>query len=839
MCQAQAELAWPKACEVRGMYRQVPFQFQRFSALFSFLVAAATHRKWLFFHKARPKAVVYLLLWGSLLVTTTASAQDMRAAELIARTATGGEAALPVVEEHVTVQVDQGHASSTYLHAFQNESGEILEGRYAISLGTVATATGFSYFNGEKRIVGEIFEKQAAARVYETVTGSGRDPGLLEQTGEGTFSFRVAPIARGEKKRVTVTTSQWLTQTHNTLELQVPLRRSGESSRISIRDSRPLGRIWSPSHPIDVKRTPEGARLRVLASSTSGKRLILRYEVAQKDYSLSTAWHRDAGSDGYLMAQLVAPAGSTKNPSPRDVTLVVDRSGSMSGAPLAAAIAATRGVIEKLRDEDRVNVVAFDTEAESLFVAPQRVREVRKAALDHVDAIQLAGGTDLATALSEALARTGAADRAQVVLFLTDGQSSAEQALLAASKAPPNVRLFTVGIGSGVDRALLSRLAREHGGRFLFVADEANLERDVEQLYARIDDPLLSDLKFSVVGARLRRLYPQVVPDLFKKDQLTFLARVVLPNSATAPAPLSVQIEGKRNGKSFSTQTTVVPATMRRPWVGRMWAQKRVDYLLEEMSLRGETKELKEEALQLALAYDLVTRYTSFLAIPESEISDQVRGTIEQERERRRRILAKHEDAAKLSRSLMPPGDPVISLKAPASALGVTAVFPFGLSLDLKYDPAQELWQARFLVPHDVADGSYPVELFVVGRDGQLTHTTTSYEIDSRAPAFDVQTTNEPNAVRLQVVADETLREVRLAPLPTKPSLQLATPHAPCLATACTLTQTDERTFFLRLSLPAGIHRFRVVATDSARNESVQIVVLQVADKHPSTGGAS
>src|SRR5690606_2980050 len=103
-------------------------------------------------------------------------------------------------------------------------------------------------WNGKERIVGEIFEREAAQRVYETVTGTGRDPGLLEQTAEGTFSFRVAPITPGEKKRVEVTTSEWLRQVEDTIEYQAPLGKSGEGSLLTIKDSRKIEKVASPTH---------------------------------------------------------------------------------------------------------------------------------------------------------------------------------------------------------------------------------------------------------------------------------------------------------------------------------------------------------------------------------------------------------------------------------------------------------------------------------------------------------------------------------------------------------------------------------------------------------------
>src|SRR5690606_20547760 len=150
-------------------------------------------------------------------------------------------------------------------------------------------------------------------------------------------------------------------------------------------------------------------------------------------------------------------------------------------------------------------------------------------------------------------------------------------------------------------------------------------------------------VKLELAGAEMRRVYPRQSPDLFSKDQLTYVMRI-RPDERLKPVRVKVTANDRGQRRVF--ERTVSLHNKSVPWVGRFWGQKRVDDLLEQMSLSGETPELKKETIELALAYGLVTRYTSFLAIPESEISDAVRGTMEEERARRAVILEKHKDAA-------------------------------------------------------------------------------------------------------------------------------------------------------------------------------------------------
>jgi len=238
--------------------------------------------------------------------------------------------------------------------------------------------------------------------------------------------------------------------------------------------------------------------------------------------------------------------------------------------------------------------------------------------------------------------------------------------------------------------------------------------------------------------------------------------------------------------------------------------------LLQEIALYGERDELKNEAIELALAYDFVTPYTSFLAIPASEPTDAARDLLGAARDRKKRIREAHPDAAALSRSDMPPGDPVISVRAPRNVRQVMAMFPFGLTLDLRWDPMTERWISRFLVPKEVKDGIYRVEILIELRDGSLEHTQVAYTIDSTAEDVVVHTSEVPGGVLVRVLTGEEPREVRALLSDTPSSRALL---APGVQMGCSAG-------FLPAS--AGRHTLRVVVTDRARNEHVQSIHFEL-----------
>src|SRR6266851_3790120 len=170
---------------------------------------------------------------------------------------------------------------------------------------------------------------------------------------------------------------------------------------------------------------------------------------------------------------------------------------------------------------------------------------------------------------------------------------------------------------------------------------------------------------------------------------------------------------------------------------------------------RTPAPEFQNEVIELGLAYNLVTPYTSFLAVPERELNGAQAATLTDLRAQRARIVAAHSDAAALSRTIMPPGDPVLTVKAPKDALQVTAYFPFGLVKDLAWDEKLEKWVLRFLVPVGVPDGGYEATVLIVRRDGSVEVAKACYTIDSKEPDFEVEAKKVAGLVFVRVRSSE------------------------------------------------------------------------------------
>ncbi len=585
-----------------------------------------------------------LVAVGLLWVTGARAQTVATSAALQVRLPNGQRSNLPLIDEDVDVVIDQQHATTKLRHMYHNKTARRLEGQFTLRVGGDAMVHGFAYWNGAQKIVGEVFEKALATKIYDDTVNQRRDPGLLTKTGEGIFAFKVFPIEADEHKRIEMRVDEWLPRHANTVEYRVPVTRGDVDVRIEILDSRSIGRVVSSSHRLNIERAQ--GRVVVTSEGVRGTRseLVLRYELLDAPWTISAALHRDADHDGYLMLSLPAPKANRS--IAKDVTLVIDRSGSMLGAPLKHAKLAATHIVDKLANNDRFNVVVFSSSVQVLFSGPMLASDkTRQRARSFIDGLGAGGGTNIALALTSAFDRQHRGKRPKMVLFLTDGKSDSRDALLAAKADTGDVRLFTIGLGSKVEKPLLSRLAASKRGTFTYVESAATLKTRMARLFSNISAPALVGLTLRVEGegASLYRVYPTSLPDVFNGGELRVLSRV------QGRGDIKVVLEGRTaNGPIKFERTISVPTKVRRRWVGRLWANARVAHLLEEMALHGETLELRRETQELGLAYNLMTPYTAFLAIPESELTSRGSKLLAAARDQRQDALAFNPDAAAL-----------------------------------------------------------------------------------------------------------------------------------------------------------------------------------------------
>ena len=552
--------------------------------------------------------------------------------------------ALPVHEERLTVEIDGEYATTTMHQTYFNDSNGRIEGNYELRPGSGAHVDGFAYWNGEQKIVGEVFEKQTAHKVYDSVVAQRRDPGLLEQSGEGEFGFKVFPIDPHENKRVEVRWTKWLERHAQAVHYRAPV--TSRNAEVVIELHGNVKNVHSSTHKFTSEKIANGVRLRSSAANAPGE-LVLDWDIDEPAWTPDVYVQQGNGTDeGWFALALAAPPDAKV--TAKDMTIVIDRSGSMqTDDKMEHAQRAAMDMVMKLGAKDRVNVISFSDEVDPLFESPQLMDdEHRSAAIEFIKRLHPTGGTDIALALRTAVdSQTKGSENPQVVVFLTDGQSDAAQ---ASAVKTGNVRLFTLGLGRDVNKPLLSRLAAEKRGRFTFIENASEIETKVDRLAANISKPLLVDVAVTVDGANATRMYPRTLPDLFAEDELRVSGRL------RGTGVTKFRITGKLAGKQVEYVKSIdLGRAQPQPWTASLWAESRIDHLLEEIALDASKTEYRDEVLELSLAYNFLTPYTAFLAVPESELG-AMHETVTAARERRAKIIAQNADVATLDRDPAP-----------------------------------------------------------------------------------------------------------------------------------------------------------------------------------------
>jgi len=317
--------------------------------------------------------------------------------------------------------------------------------------------------------------------------------------------------------------------------------------------------------------------------------------------------------------------------SAKDVVFVVDTSGSMAqeGKMEKARSALLYGV-SILRPQDRFNVISFAGEEHlmetGLIPADEKGRQ-RGAAF--VKGLKPVGGTNINQSLLASLRQfsDGDRDRPKILVFMTDGLPTVDETNVnriidnVRKAGKPGVRLFTFGVGYDVNTTLLDKLAAENGGVADYVEPKEELEVKVSNFFTKVNYPVLTDLQIDMGGAKTDLIYPRGIPDLFRGSQVTLIGRY---NNSSNLEAVSLRLNGKASGQSRTYTYDKLSFPLRtdaNDYLPRLWATRRVGWLMEQVRSNGEQKELRDEIVDLGTRYGIVTPYTSYLALEEGAVS--------------------------------------------------------------------------------------------------------------------------------------------------------------------------------------------------------------------------
>ena len=549
---------------------------------------------------------------------------------------------LPISSIKIDTKIQSQVATTHVEQVFRNDNDFMMEGTYLFPIPESASIAEFAIWDGDRRLVGEVRSKEEARRIYDEIVRRQRDPGLLEYAGKDLFQASIFPILPHADKKLEITYTQVVHAESGTVAYRYPLGTGRQitqvgsvAGRVEVESKDPLRNVYSPTHVIDVKRNTD--RKSVVSFETErGKELQdfqLFYTISKDDFGLTLLTHREPGRDGYFLL-MISPKDdwSEQEYSAKDVVFVVDTSGSMAEeGKMEKARSALLYGIRILRPQDRFNVISFAGEEHlmetGLIAADEQGRQRGET---FVKALRPVGGTNINQSLLASLRQFSESDRPKILVFMTDGLPTVDETNI--SKIIDNVhkatrsgiRLFSFGVGYDVNTALLDKIASDNGGMSDYVEPKEDLEVKVSNFFSKVNYPVLTDLNLDLGGVKTDLMYPRGIPDVFRGSQVTLIGRYSNPNDL---ASIRLKLSGKSAGsmRSYEYQNLRFPLREEaNDYLPRLWATRRVGWLMEQVRANDEQRELRDEIVDLGTRYGIVTPYTSYLALEGRETTQLV-----------------------------------------------------------------------------------------------------------------------------------------------------------------------------------------------------------------------
>ena len=558
------------------------------------------------------------------------------------------------------VEIREQVAVTTVKVQLHNPTSVLREAVLLLPLPDDAVIHGFAFDGAAGEPTAQILSRQEARKIYDAIVRRSRDPALLELIGYRLARSIVFPVPPAGEQKIRLTYESLLAVDGDRVDYLLPrseLLQHDIPWQVSVKiiSKGPIATVYSPSHAIQtrhVKSNVVWARLKEQATTQPGPfRLSFLRQRGEVTASLLAYPDPAAGGGYFLLLAGMPPRANVQSARPtikREVTLALDRSGSMQGAKLAQVRAAAARILTDLEDGEAFNIIAYhegiDLFAESAVVkSPRVLRQARQ----YLNSLSARGGTNIHDALLESLRVPVHGDRLPMVLFLTDGlptvgrTSEAVIGRLAQDANPYQRRVFTVGVGVDVNAPLLQRLADQTRARATFILPGEDIEERLGRLFERLAHPVLAEPRLRVLdnaGAamprRVRDLLPVRLPDLCAGDQLVVLGRY------QGRQPITFAIAGNYQGTRRELRFTFAldKATTRNAFVPRLWASRRIANLIDAIRQLGaengtqkppaglgrrdpKAHELVTEVVKLSTRFGVLSEYTAFLAREGTDLS--------------------------------------------------------------------------------------------------------------------------------------------------------------------------------------------------------------------------
>lgn len=575
--------------------------------------------------------------------------------------------ACPLKHTDVKAEITGFLARVTVTQDFENPFPEKIEAVYTFPLPHQAAVDDMTMLVGNRTVRGKIKRREEARAIYEAARAAGHVAGLLDQERPNIFTQSVANIMPGEKVKVTISYVETLKYEEGAYEFSFPMvvgpryipgqpvgkqgggwardttqvpdasritppvtppgTRAGHdiSIEVALDAGVPIDALECRTHDTFIER-PGLSRALVRLKDKAvipNKDFILKYDVVGRTIESALLTHR-AQRGGFFTVILQPPERVTvEDVTPKELVFVLDTSGSMSGFPIEKAKETMKLALNGLYSRDTCNLITFSGDTHILFPQPvPATSENLWKAQQFLQSRSGSGGTEMMRAIRAALDPSDAQGHIRIVCFMTDGYVGNDMEIIAEVQRHPNARVFAFGIGSSVNRFLLSKMAEYGRGEVEFVGLNDDGSAAAKRFHNRVRNPLLTDISVEWGNLPVTDVYPKRIPDMFSAKP------VILYGKYSGPGRGAIRLRGKMSGRDFTRDLAVaLPASEpQHDVLATLWARTKVDDLMGQDYggiQRGTARtDVQETITQLGLEYRLMTQFTSFVAVEEMVVTE-------------------------------------------------------------------------------------------------------------------------------------------------------------------------------------------------------------------------
>jgi Ca-activated chloride channel family protein len=587
----------------------------------------------------------------------------------------------PLRRTEVSAQISGYLAQTVVEQTYENPYTRTIEAVYVFPLPSLGAVNDFVMEVGDHKIVGIVRPREEAERIYRDARARGQTASLLSQERPNIFTESVANIEPGGEVKIRLTYFERLEYERGGYEWVFPMvvgpryipgvpesqadDDSGPTAN-SQQPTAPSGRGWaeptdqvpdadritppvlppglrsghdialtvtvdaglpihnldSVNHEVEIEEPSDVRHVVKLAAADSvpNRDFVLRWKVDGAETQFGVLAHKD-DAGGFLTLMMQPPlAPDDDQVTPREITFILDVSGSMMGLPVDTSKAVVTRALDHLRPDDRFNIFLYASGDAQLWSTPRRgTAENLAEAREFLRRLEGSGGTEMLPGLRRALQAEHDAKVLQMYVLLTDGFVGNEDAILQAVRSERGeARFFAFGIGGSVNRYLIDGIGEFGGGaaEVVLPRDEGHAEQAARRMFELIDSPVLVDVSIDWNGLPVADVYPSKLPDLFAGQTIALVARYTAAASGTAYVEARVGSQHVRLPVAVELPGTAEDNAALAP----LWARWRIEDLAEEMMTADAAakEELEQQVTDLAVEFRLVSAYTSFVAVDES-----------------------------------------------------------------------------------------------------------------------------------------------------------------------------------------------------------------------------